>query len=453
MSRTLPFGLLFMALSVADAILATPVAAQARGARSTATRIIRGTVPERVSEKVEDKYKRSQQLFDAGIASRDFKVETAPPEKTKLFRTDPKLLENKFVATVALLTVHEPSDDGVVQQFDAATGSISTLIDVRQTDMEMSVPKPVAQRSGVFGSSDRSFGSSGERYPDDLVQLVHWDGQRLFRPGAYFGDPQLKLSEHLKLIVEHCKPEDRPAENMIRFFTSPDCERDLIRRHGYRIEKGRRATDGWEYLIYAPTAEIAEERAAALVKLLDGGLSRPMQSYLLAEGRKFLELARAKYEELASKSAAIKTEEEKLAKPSEISTDILTQLKAQKVMVAVELSGLNARVRACDEMLKDPKKLEISTLQSISDMKVKAEIERVGIKEKLDQINAYIGEGDSREATRNRIDSMNVTWNQNWNSARSLERWAATMAGLFDLYAPLPLYGNKITISPVEWTN
>ena len=44
-------------------------------------------------------------------------------------------------------------------------------------------------------------------------------------------------------------------------------------------------------------------------------------------------------------AAALKQEQEKLAKPSEISTDILSQLKAQKVMVAVELAGLNARVK------------------------------------------------------------------------------------------------------------
>src|SRR2546422_8396245 len=46
-----------------------------------------------------------------------------------------------------------------------------------------------------------------------------------------------------------------------------------------------------------------------------------------------------------SQGADLRAEEAKLEKPSEISTDILSQLKAQKVMVAVELAGLNARRR------------------------------------------------------------------------------------------------------------
>src|SRR5439155_14574231 len=127
------------------------------------------------------------------------------------------------------------------------------------------------------------------------------------------------------------------------------------------------------------------------------------QQYFLAEGRKRIENARTRYVEVARQGDVLRAEQEKLAKPSEISADILSQLKAQKVMVAVELAGLNARVKACDEMLKDAKRLEVSALQSISDMKVKAEIERVGIKEKLDQINTFINEGDTRQATHGRI--------------------------------------------------
>src|SRR5439155_20324416 len=162
------------------------------------------------------------------------------------------------------------------------------------------------------------------------------------------------------------------------------------------------------------------------------------QQYFLAEGRKRIENARTRYVEVARQGDVLRAEEEKLAKPSEISADILSQLKAQKVMVAVELAGLNARVKACDEMLKDPKKLEISALQSISDMKVKAEIERVGIKEKLDQINAYIGEGDTRRALSDHIKELRQAYDSAAGLAHAYEIEATSLARLFDLYAPLP---------------
>jgi hypothetical protein len=158
-------------------------------------------------------------------------------------------------------------------------------------------------------------------------------------------------------------------------------------------------------------------------------------------------------QKLAKQAAALKQEQEKLAKPSEISADILSQLKAQKVMVAVELAGLNARVKACDDMLKDPKKLEISALQSISDMKVKAEIERVGIREKLEQINTYIGEGENRQATQGTITSLRDELSKQLRTARGFLAQVERMTGLYDLYATIPLQDDRITISPVEWTN
>jgi hypothetical protein len=266
------------------------------------------------------------------------------------------------------------------------------------------------------------------------------------------GRTKSKLSEQFKLYVEYSLPEDRPAAPMIEYLTSADCDRDIVRNWTVTVN-GVSYPDGWTYKIYAPTAEAAEERAATLLQLIDGGMSRPMQRYFLDEGRKALEAAKKQYEEVAAKSAVIKAEEAKLAKPSEISSDILSQLKAQRVMVAVELAGLSARVKACDEMLKDPKKLEISALQSISDMKVKAEIERVGIKEKLDQINAYISEGDQRQTSRSSIESLTASRGSLSNQARRREGDAASFAALFEFYNPLPLVDDKIIVGPVEWTN
>ena len=156
----------------------------------------------------------------------------------------------------------------------------------------------------------------------------------------------------------------------------------------------------------ASTAEEAEARAAAILRLYDCGAARPLQRYFLAEAQEYLTEARAACDQFAKLSDEIAAEEEKIAKPSEVSPDILSQLKAQRVMVAVELAGLNARVKACDSMLNEPKRLEVSTLQSISDMKVKAEIERIGTKEKLDQINSFIAEGDRREGIQKNLDQL-----------------------------------------------
>ena len=390
-------------------------------------------VQERVAEELEAKYKQMAEALDKPVPKRDFEVATGEPVKVKLFRADPKLIEKKFVATVILLTASErpPSGEGLLNFNFAA---------LLQTDQQL-----------AFGTPTSSFGTR-YRYPDQLLALIRWDGRLLNSPGGRIRETDLSLSEHHKLMLEQCAAVNRPSQAMVEFLTSEDCDRDVTRTYGYVKERGTNGT-GWTFRIYGNSAEESKARVAALLQLIDGGVSRPMRQYFLTEGHKQLESVRTHFAEVAEQSAAIRVEEDKLVQPSEISSDILSQLKAQKVMVAVELSGLSARVKACDEMLKDPKKLEISTLQSISDMKVKAEIERVGIKEKLDQINTFIAEGDQRQAAQGRIIDLRGVQTNALNRARSVQSRALSYAGLFDLYAPLPLKDNQITISPVEWTN
>jgi hypothetical protein len=389
-------------------------------------------VQDHVSEEVEAKYKQMAEELRKPAPQRNYKVESGDLTKTKLFRADPKLLEKKVVAVFSLVTHTRTSARSNPPEYSAA-------LNIRQIDIRM--------------ASERGFGA-GEglsKYPDDLVRLISWNDRPLFVTGGYGSDREaVSIANHFQHLLDKCVDANRPADAMIQFLTSADCERDVTR---FPYDGGNDNSMGWTHYIYAATPQEAEQRAAAILQLIDGGMSWPMRKYLLAEGRKSLEAARPIFEEVAKLNAAIKAEEEKLAKPSEISPDILSQLKAQKVMVAVELAGLIARVKACDDMLKDPKKLEISTLQSISDMKVKAEIERVGIKEKLDQINAFIGEGDGRQATQDRIGALKAARSPLLRRAQTSERAAITYANLFDLYAPLPLKDNQITISPVEWTN
>jgi hypothetical protein len=389
-----------------------------------------GPLPEKLSETAETFYRDFDEPTLQTVPKREYQVKVeSTPVRTRLFRADPKLLENKFVATFTVLAAGvDPADKRSVQQFRDRQTANDNL-----------------QRS----------------YPDKLRALIIWsDGEHLFhQSGSYSHRDQLSLHEHFKLLVESSPPELLPAERAVAYLTSAECDRDVSRTD---MDQNRRETSGpsrdedlgpWQYKLYAPTREEAEVRVAAILRLLDAGLSRPMQFYLLTKGREALPGGREAQAALAAAKESIRAEEEKLAKPSEISADILTQLKAQKVMVAVELAGLIARVKACDDMLKDPKRLEISTLQSISDMKVKAEIERVGIKEKLDQINRFITEGDGREAANARLATLQNEVRRQQLALQHANSMAEACANVIELYAPLQVMGNQVTISPIEWTN
>jgi hypothetical protein len=388
---------------------------------------------EKIDDELVRRYERMEAQLQAPVPKRTYRIERGEPAKSKLFRADPKLLENKFVASFAI-------------RLDSARGAEpdreQTITTAYQLDSDLAAGHAVFR--GEFTS-----------YPADLRALSTWDQYRYLMPWTRdLGLQRTTIGEGFQQMLGRCNPDDRPDEQIAAFLTSPDANRDVQRGKQVvrRQSDGRSETRGWSFIIYAPTAEEAERRAAGMLQLIDGGLCRPMQRYLLTEGKQALTRALSQFEQVAKELATLNAEEEKLAKPSEINPEILSQLKAQKVMIGIELSGLNARVKACDEMLKDPKRLELSALQSITDMKVKAEIERVGIKEKLDQINALIGEGDSRQATQAEIARLRSQVHGTEQIALASERAACLLADVFDLYQPPPLAGEAITVSPVEWT-
>jgi hypothetical protein len=345
------------------------------------------------SQDLAARYEQMAVELKQGVPEREITIKAVPAVKTKLFRADPKLLENKFVATF---------------------------------ELKRSIPLPRSSRGGGFGSS-----------PDwvrPLSESMNW-----------FSQP---LRAQLKSLIEKSPEDARPPKRMIDFLTSDDCDRD-VRHSGM----GRVMQLDLSFQVFAPTAEIAEERARAIIQLYDAGFSQPHQRAALQEGQQALEQARKHSEELPKLTAAISAEQAKLAKPTEISAEILAELKAQKVMQTVEMAGLNARVKACDAMLADPKRLSGSALESISDMKVKAEIERVGIKEKLDQINAFIAEGDQRNATGQREADLFRQRSGVVDQIEANQRVATSQAELFTHFRPLDLDKNLINIGPVEWVS
>jgi hypothetical protein len=290
----------------------------------------------------------------------------------------------------------------------------------------------------------------GSPLDTQIVQRILLDNgnqQRSVGTRGGYSTGQATLGELFKSLVVFCPPEHQPQA--VEFFTSAEAERD--------IQLTRTVENGLSFLIFAPTAEQARQRATGILRLHDAAVSRPLQQFLLAESRKHLAEARAKCDEHDRLLAELVAEREKLKEPSEVSTDILTELKAQRIMVTIELAGLSARVKACDQMLIPPrqgetKRLEAGALQAISDIKVKAEIERIGTQEKLDRINAFIAEGDRRRAIQSNIATLTNRRDRALEAARASLQDAEAHATRIDLYAPRALENNTITISPVEWT-
>ncbi|HUE74525.1 MAG TPA: hypothetical protein VMP01_26900 [Pirellulaceae bacterium] len=341
---------------------------------------------DRVPEELEKLVNEIDEETLAKPPERDFKVEKGAAEQVKLFRADPKLLENKFRARMVLSV-------GAIERMQSAFGK-----------------------------------NSSEAFPT--------------------------LSGYFKFLSELCPKDQLPSQVAMDFLTSIECDRDVQWSYDAALQdEGRRE----RYLsVYATTEELAEQRARAIVQLFDG-FCRALQRDSLTKAKKSLEAARKGYEEVARQTESIKAKEKLLDKPSEITTEILTQLRAQKVMIGVELAGLEARIKACNRMLL-PTNVDLKSekaRESVSDMKVRAEVELVGTKEKLDRINALIAEGKSRTDLREEIDRLKAARQElQRDIVDRHQRGAEAYVGAVSLYyAPLEIKDNKITISPIEWTN
>ena len=381
------------------------------------------SVETNVPEWLEKEFEFHTQRLATGLPERDLKVKTLPLAKVKFTRPDPKLLENKFIATLVLRAGGvDPADANAVQQFH--------------------------QQLMIF----QGFSNQGSALP------VEHQPKGMSLMGVFYPESREKMNPanlpvHFQWLVERSPPEALPAKELTSFLASPECTRDVV-RFGRKNALGENFSNLSEtvFNVYARTQDDAVARTKAIVRLYDAGFSRPSQEVLLGELRKSIERARGEFAKIPPVQEALAAEIEKAAKPSEITSDILKELKAQKVMVAVEVAGLSARVKACDAMLQDPVKLGVGALQSVSDMKVKAEVERVGIKEKLDAINAFIAEGNARDEARKKAGELarhrDTLVTQSQDAAMVANRYLQVLK----LFEPFEIPDNQITVAPLEWT-
>lgn len=379
-------------------------------------------LPDQVSASLDRLFEEIDEKSLNEAPKRDYKVEKGQEKEIKLFKTDPKLLENKFVASARLVAMrHVPRDPRPDRSIAQMEGQM--MAELMQPELTGGIP-------------------------------IHWDpaGRSLYtgRPSrAIIGSINTPIREYFSSVIPLCPKAELPSKDIVDFLTSAESDRDI----SWTIEYTQGDVD-WLIEAYAPTQLAAEQRVAAIIRVLDCALCRPLQRTCLSEGRKSLQAARKGYEDVAKQSEGLQVEEGKSVTSSELTQDILLQLKSQKVSVSIELATLNARVKKCDEKLKElENKPQGALLETVNDLKVKAEIDLAAVKEKLAQIDAFIAEANNATAHRAKILQMQSSLGQLREGIRRHERRAETLGRAVLLCEPLPLKVNQMTISPVKWTN
>jgi hypothetical protein len=385
---------------------------------------------EKALQELQKRFATLDKQVQQPLPERELTVKMNPALKIPfLRRPDPKLLENKFVGIIKFTpAVYSRAGQDAPSEFRSFAESrrMGGIWSTPPTEEQIKLHSATWQLGEPMRIYDMRIDA---RRMQPMLWSTYFQGLKELTPAKQLPEPAV-----LDFLTSEAADRDVESGGFSEFTFDQDRRIDLT------------------FAVYAPTAEEATDRTRGIARLLDGGMSRPVQTYMLGRGKQSLADAEARLAEVLNTSEAIAAEEKILATPSEISPEILTQLKSQKVMIAVEEAGLAARVKACDAMLADNRKLEISTLQSIGDMKVKAEIERVGLKEKLDQINKFIGEGDERTRRQEQIQTLASKLRRENAEFGSAMTRATHFANLVDLFAPLQVRENEIAVSPIEWT-
>lgn len=257
------------------------------------------------------------------------------------------------------------------------------------------------------------------------------------------------LSQQFAGLVQ-ATPKDRlPAEAEVKFFTSPDIN------HGYFEAK---ALDGSarprgpfnpvEIRILAPTAEIAEARAAAMLTLFDQGDARTLQQETFQAHQKLAMQWRQAREEAEAAEAKIPAIDKALEAFEDVTADMLSALRAQRLQIEVERIGVKAEIEAAQKLMAEGNR---ETQQKVEGLLLPAQIRLASFEAKQAYTDRFIAKAKEKAELTSQLSKLN----SQRDSRRRLERQTASELAQYknrlDQYAPLKVIDNIVHIRPVKW--
>jgi hypothetical protein len=356
---------------------------------------------------------KSADVQDVSIAKRQIKFERFEKDyPMKLFRADPKLLQQSHVAIILLDAPRMPLGSG------------------------------------------RRFPREPVRLPADLSRLTWYRGSSLFghpgirraeKPARKPAGKPFDSKQYFKQLASKIPKTRLPPKNNLAFFTE---EAD----DGY-VQFQPRGAGYSEFRILAPSPERAAELAQTLVQLFDEGLTAPIQQFIPQQ----IQAAKKKIQN--SKSARAKAQKEQAeykkkleASEEEISRDELSSLKTQRRLLSVDLAGVKARIGAAAKILTQRNQLGTSRIEQVENIKITAEIELAGLvarQKTLDEIIQSARQRIEFKEKAQRAGEMVGSWKI---AIRTLQSRVRNYEAMIQQYGPFQLPDGKVVIRPIQWT-
>lgn len=335
--------------------------------------------------------------------------------RRRIDRPDPRLLEQKFAATVAL-ELPKQADDWPHSSLKAHSelATSEPLRGILQAD-------PLVNTHVFAALLDQNAGGREQVLADALLENL------------------------IKQV-----PKDRLRESDLAFIRNGE-SRSFIKgdRRGKAAEPAVMI-----FFVYGKTLEDCENNVNTLLTVLDEGMSRPVRLFLDDQRP----LHAKQITDLQEKLAAAKIEhaevEAKLKSLAELTPDLMLGLKQQQLALDVEAAGTQAKVAACEKILAAPAgqgEVSAARRSAAAAVMVEAEVALASIDARRAKLNELVANVKAKREFSTRLTNLANAIVIYPHQIRSQLSIVNRMDAEVERHAPLPVVDNRVTIQPIEW--
>jgi len=322
------------------------------------------------------------------------------PAKQKLPKADPKLFEQKYVATFRLeVPTTGPRYANSIHNNDGETAKLQFL-------GRSFLIFPQAQGDG--GSLSESFARMSKGLPADVAHS----------------------QEERELLT---KPEG--IVEMLTITAAP----------------GTARSRSWSFTLLGTTPEQIELRSKALLILLDQGACRPIQLAIFKKREPLCVQLRDQRKAVEKTQRTMNVVEDAMKSYVDFTPDMLPNLRVQQLQLDVDLAGVKARIAACERLLAGAA-LKPERRSQVEDLKVAAEIEFSGFEARRTKSEEFINKVKTKTDLHSKLFAAQSRLTNDRQVVENTEQQIRNLDAAIRAYAPLPLVDNKVVIQPLEWT-
>ena len=353
------------------------------------------------------------------------------PYSMKLFRADPKLLEQKVVAIVSLLARPMKEEPGP---------QLNPWPTFWYRDNNSSEPA----LNAIYAERQKP--------PLKFLEAHHFDpflsqsSRRSSAPGWSIA----AYSESFRILLNNQPAEQLPPLEATAFFLSNDVDRGFL--IGARREAGGAFADDdsfFEFRILAPSNERAEALAAGLLRILDVSVSRPLRLSLWDERKALVDIWNKLQGEIAKSKTEVAAYKAQLDALQDINSEGLNEVRNQRMLLTADITGAKARSEACDKLLAG--QLSASRKEQVQNLKDVADVELAGMNAKLLAIDNLVSQIRKRVSAELWLKNLKETLGANSYRALSCASAIRNTDVQFEQFGPLQLSKDRVLLQPIDW--